>query len=214
MSNPASTPSYHHGDLHEALLSAGQEVLRERGLQGFTLRECARRAGVSHAAPKHHFGNARGFLTEIAALGFDQLTTTLQTHLEDAGEEPGAQFLATSTAYSEFATRYPEHFRIMFRSDLLDTDSETLLSAARTTFTVLTNVIRRQRGEPDVAVEEFIDNLKSEVLLNDILIGWCHVHGYAHLRLEGQLAMIPADLQEQMLSRAAQRLSEMIGKDA
>jgi hypothetical protein len=57
-------------------------------------------------------------------------------------------------------------------------------------------------------------NLKSEALLNDILIGWCHVHGYAHLRLEGQLAMIPADLQEQMLSRAAQRLSEMIGNDA
>jgi AcrR family transcriptional regulator len=209
-----STPSYHHGDLHEALLIAGQEVLRERGLQGFTLRECARRAGVSHAAPKHHFGNARGFLTEIAARGFDQLTTTLQTHLDDAGEDIGEQFLATSTAYSDFATQYPEHFRIMFRSDLLDTDSETLLSAARATFTVLTNVIRRQRGEPDIADEELMENVKSEALLNDILLGWCHVHGYAHLRLEGQLAMIPDDLQRQMLKRAAQRLSEMISNDA
>ena len=214
MSISANTSSYHHGDLHEALLIAGQEVLRERGLQGFTLRECARRAGVSHAAPKHHFGNARGFLTEIAARGFDQLTTTLQTHLEDVGEDLGAQFLATSTAYSAFATRYPEHFRIMFRSDLLDTESETLLSAARATFTVLTNVIRRQRGEPDIAVEELMDNLKSEALLNDILIGWCHVHGYAHLHLEGQLAMIPAELQSQMLERAGQRLSMMIRADA
>jgi AcrR family transcriptional regulator len=214
MSDSSRTKGYHHGDLHEALLVAGQNVLRERGLQGFTLRECARRAGVSHAAPKHHFGNARGFLTEIAARGFNQLVTTLRGHLEDADDDLDAQFLAASTAYSEFATGYPEHFRIMFRSDLLDTDSEILMSAARATFTVLTNVIRRQRGEPDIGIEELMDTIASEALLNDILLGWCHVHGYAHLRLEGQLAMIPGSVQSRMLDRAAQRLSKMIRSDA
>jgi AcrR family transcriptional regulator len=214
MSGSTRTTAYHHGDLHEALLVAGQDVLRERGLQGFTLRECARRAGVSHAAPKHHFGNARGFLTEIAARGFNQLVTTLRSHLEEADDDLDAQFLATSTAYSEFAASYPEHFRIMFRSDLLDTDSKTLTSAARATFTILTNVIRRQRGEPDIAVEALMENIKSETLLNDILLGWCHVHGYAHLRMEGQLAMIPASVQSEMLGRAAQRLGNMIRSDA
>jgi AcrR family transcriptional regulator len=214
MSDPSRTTGYHHGDLHEALLVAGQDVLRERGLQGFTLRECARRAGVSHAAPKHHFGNARGFLTEIAARGFNQLVTTLRSHLEDANDDLDAQFLATSTAYAEFAASYPEHFRIMFRSDLLDTDSKTLTSAARATFTILTNVIRRQRGEPDIAAEALMDNIKSEALLNDILLGWCHVHGYAHLRMEGQLAMIPAGVQSEMLARAAHRLGNMIRSDA
>ncbi len=214
MSDSSRTTGYHHGDLHEALLVAGQDVLRERGLQGFTLRDCARRAGVTHAAPKHHFVYARGFLTEIAARGFNQLVTTLRSHLEDADGDLDAQFLAASTAYSEFAAGYPEHFRIMFRSDLLDTESETLLSAARATFTVLTNVIRRQRGEPDIGVEELMDTIASEALLNDILLGWCHVHGYAHLHLEGQLAMIPAELQSQMLERAGQRLSMMIRADA
>ena len=68
-----SKATYHHGDLKEALLTAAEAVLRDRGLQGFTLRECARRAGVSHAAPKHHFGDVRGVLTEIAARGFAQL---------------------------------------------------------------------------------------------------------------------------------------------
>ena len=61
--------SYHHGDLKEALLAAAESVLDDHGLQGFTLRECARRAGVSHAAPKHHFGDVRGVLTEVAARG-------------------------------------------------------------------------------------------------------------------------------------------------
>ena len=59
--------AYHHGDLRTALLDAGDTVLAEHGLRGFTLRECARRAGVSHAAPKHHFSDVRGFLTAIAA---------------------------------------------------------------------------------------------------------------------------------------------------
>src|SRR5262249_1737551 len=111
--------TYHHGDLKEALVAAGEAVLADRGLQGFTLRECARRAGVSHAAPKHHFGDVRGLLTEIAARGFTHLTRRLRTKLRAAGADLDAQFMATSEAYLGFAEAYPEHFRIMFRSDLI-----------------------------------------------------------------------------------------------
>ena len=63
---------YHHGDLYETLVNAGTELLKDKGLEHFTLRECARRAGVSHAAPKNHFASVEDLLCEIAARGFEQ----------------------------------------------------------------------------------------------------------------------------------------------
>jgi AcrR family transcriptional regulator len=205
----AKTP-YHHGDLKEALLTAAESVLDDSGLHGFTLRECARRAGVSHAAPKHHFGDVRGLLTEVAARGFQQLTRRLKTKLRAAGDDLDAQFVATAEAYVGFAEAHPEHFRIMFRSDLVDMQSPSLMSAALATFTEMTNVIRRQRGEPEIGAESLDACMTSAQLINDILIGWSHIHGYAHLKLEGQLAMIPKAAQKDMLATAARRLARLV----
>ena len=64
---------YHHGDLRRALLAAVDEIVQELGVEGLSLRECARRAGVSHGAPAHHFGDKRGMLTEYATDGFEKL---------------------------------------------------------------------------------------------------------------------------------------------
>ena len=205
----AKTP-YHHGDLKEALLTAAESVLDDSGLHGFTLRECARRAGVSHAAPKHHFGDVRGLLTEVAARGFQHLTRRLKTKLRAAGDDLDAQFVATAEAYVGFAEAHPEHFRIMFRSDLVDMQSPSLMSAALATFTEMTNVIRRQRGEPEIGAESLDACMTSAQLINDILIGWSHIHGYAHLKLEGQLAMIPKAAQKDMLATAARRLASLV----
>ena len=205
----AKTP-YHHGDLKEALLTAAESVLDDSGLHGFTLRECARRAGVSHAAPKHHFGDVRGLLTEVAARGFQQLTRRLKTKLRAAGDDLDAQFVATAEAYVGFAEAHPEHFRIMFRSDLVDMQSPSLMSAALATFTEMTNVIRRQRGEPEIGAESLDACMASAQLINDILIGWSHIHGYAHLKLEGQLAMIPKAAQKDMLATAGRRLARLV----
>ena len=205
----SKTP-YHHGDLKEALLVAAEDVLHDRGLQGFTLRECARRAGVSHAAPKHHFGDARGVLTEIAARGFRQLTRRLRTKLRAAGDDLDAQFTATAEAYLGFAEARPEHFRIMFRRDLVDIEAPSIMAAALETFTELTNVIRRQRGEGDIDIDSLDACMTSTQLINDILIGWSHIHGYAHLRLEGQLPMLPKRLQKEMLRTTSHRLAKMI----
>ena len=158
---------------------------------------------MSHAAPKHHFGDVRGLLTEVAARGFHQLTRRLRTKLRAAGDDLDAQFVATGEAYVGFAEAHPEHFRIMFRSDLVDMQSPGLMAAALATFTELTNVIRRQRGEAGNRRVESLDAcMTSAELINDILIGWSHVHGYAHLRLEGQLAMIPKAVQKEMLATA------------
>ena len=204
--------TYHHGDLHEALLAAGESVLAERGLQGFTMRECARRAGVSHAAPKHHFQDVSGFLTAIATRGFDHLGRTLREHLAALPETSTLvdEFHAVVCGYLAFATNWPEHFRIMFRSDLLRIDSAGLPASVSNTFRELTNVVLRQRGEPELAAEDSIDITDNLPVVQDIVIAWSHVHGFAHLRLEGQLVMVDSDAEDAITRRVSRRLSELV----
>ncbi|XOV83289.1 MAG: TetR/AcrR family transcriptional regulator [bacterium] len=201
--------AYHHGDLRNALLDAADSVLQAQGLQGFTLRACARQAGVSHTAPQHHFGDVRGLLRALAERGFQRLVDRLRTELVAAGAELEAQMFATARAYVEFAQSYPEHFRIMFRSDLIDFDMADPPDPVLQTFTELTNVILRQRGDAPIAVQDVIAD-KPPALVNDILVGWCHVHGYAHLALEGQLTMVAEDDQLAHLEQSARRLSKLI----
>lgn len=205
--------AYHHGDLHEALLDAGEQVLDERGVKGFTLRECARRAGVSHAAPKHHFGDNRGLLTEIAARGFDRLTRSLRWHLARAASLD-EEFAATARAYVSFAERYPEHFRIMFRCDLVDDCHPRLRAAASGTFTELTNVILRQRGEAEIRQPLLDEAMKFEDLVEDILIGWTFIHGFAHLKLERQLDMVPSAAHDRLMGNVSARLAGLLRGEA
>ena len=205
----SSKTSYHHGDLYSALLAAGESVLAENGLRGFTLRECARRAGVSHAAPKHHFGDVSGFLSAIAARGYERLTERLEGELAGATnlEE---EFLATTVAYVGFAEDYPEHFRIMFRADLIDMQSPVVTEAATGAFTVLTNVIRRQRGKPEASRVDVFEGSAVQEVGPDILVGWSHIHGFAHLMLEDRLGNPDETTRMEMMRGSAKRLSALI----
>ncbi len=208
-----STTTYHHGELHSALLDAGDQLLHDVGLRGFTLRGCARLAGVSHAAPKHHFGDVTGFLTAIAARGFARLSALLRDEIEQA-ETLAQEFVGTTRAYTGFAERYPEHFRIMFRCDLLNLESPQLHHHISTTLTELTNLILRHRGEPEISTEDLEEKVTAQTLLEDILLGWSHIHGLAHLRLEQQLVMIPEDLYETLIVRSAERISKILRVDS
>lgn len=116
---PASKPPYHHGDLRQALLDAAEAVLEERGVEGLTLRECARRAGVSHGAPAHHFGDVTGLLTEFTAISFEQFGKALSEARANAPPIPFEQLLAIGLAYWEYARQHPARFRLMFRAERL-----------------------------------------------------------------------------------------------
>lgn len=204
---------YHHGSLHEALLDAGDKLLQAEGLKGFTLRACARKAGVSHAAPAHHFGSVQGFLTALAIRGFERLTLALQQELASANDLD-EEFHATARAYIGFATEFPEHFRIMFRCDLLDMESSELKSAASGTYTELSNVIRRQRGEREVTVTGLDDKITIPGMIQDIVVGWTYIHGLAHLKLEQQLDMVPGAMLDSILEQVSHRLARMIRTEA
>src|SRR5262249_26611005 len=113
---------YHHGALRRAVLDAALEVLATDGVEALRLRDLARRIGVSHAAPAHHFGDRAGLRTAIAAEGFELLAE----ELEAVGPE---DLLELGVAYVRFGTQRRAHFEVMFRPDLYRTDDPDLLRA-------------------------------------------------------------------------------------
>jgi AcrR family transcriptional regulator len=173
----AKADAYHHGRLRDALLAAAQSLLLERGVESFTLRECARRAGVSHAAPAHHFGDARGLLTAFATVGFERMADLMQRYVKGAGPEPEARLCAVGQAYVDFALAHRAHFQLMFASGRLDSANPALQGASLRSFEALQQsllAVMQARGLP-------MDTLPQRLLL-----AWSAVHGYATLLSEGQ----------------------------
>ena len=170
-------PAYHHGALREALLAAAEALLLEQGVDAFTLRACARRAGVSHAAPAHHFGDARGLLTAFATVGFERMAALMQRYRDAAPEDPVLRLQAVGRAYIDFALANRAHFQLMFGSDRLDPGDALLLAAGRATADML--------GQAMTAVME-ARRLPAASLPTRLLLAWSAVHGYATLVTEGQ----------------------------
>jgi AcrR family transcriptional regulator len=170
---------YHHGALREALLSAAEALLLERGVEAFSLRECARRAGVSHGAPAHHFGDARGLLTAFATAGFERMALRMQHYAQEAGDDPEQRLAAVGRAYVDFALDHPAHFRLMFRSDRLDPDDMALKQAGASAAQALAwslSVALEHRG------------VDTQTLQERCLLAWSAVHGLAMLVLDADLS--------------------------
>lgn len=141
---------YHHGDLRAALLAAAEAELAERGVEGFSLRSVAKRAGVSHAAPAHHFGDANGLLTALAAEGFRQFQNTLDTREAGAGDAR-ERALRAGLGYLDFALARPALFRLIFSSARPDYADADLLAAANHAFDHLVGLVQALGGgEADV----------------------------------------------------------------
>lgn len=136
-----ATP-YHHGDLPNALRRAAVDVIDERGLGAFSLREVARRAGVSHTAPAHHFGDVRGLLTSVATEGFDALRHASVGATEGV-DDPVDRLAALGRAYVDLARSHHAHCEVMFRTDVVDPDDVDLQTAGMTAYAVLEDTVRR-----------------------------------------------------------------------
>jgi AcrR family transcriptional regulator len=179
---------YHHGDLRQALLKAAEEELKEKGVEGFTLRSCAKRAGVSHAAPAHHFKDANALLTALAAVGFARFNATLEARRARAGQDPEARLLALGLGYIAFATAEPALFRLMFSSDRPDFSDPTLGAAGCAAHTLLVDAVTAVTGAASPC---------EETCMRDVAAAWAMVHGIADLVLSGRLRWLcdrsPAD---------------------
>lgn len=180
--DPAGRDHYHHGTLREALIRATDEILSECGAVGFTLREAARRAGVSVAAPSHHFGSAAGLLTEVAIAGFEALTKVLRDAAV-TGMAPAARLRAQGMGYVRFALAHPGRFQLMFRHDLLLAGDDRLATAGQAAFAELETSVRAYLAATDHGATD-------DVVRSTVLGAWSTVHGFAHLALDGKFMMM------------------------
>jgi AcrR family transcriptional regulator len=179
----AEDTPYHHGDLHEALLKAAETVLERDGLQGLTLRAVAREAGVSHAAPTHHFGDLIGLVSELAAIGFRQFNAAMAAagSSDPSGLEKA---LAKAKAYVAYARAHPGMYGLMFRNERLDMTRPSLHEAAHAAFAGLAGAIGASRHEQIAAEALSLEQAAA------IARAWSQVHGFTMLLLDGRLTDI------------------------
>ncbi|MEM8706945.1 MAG: TetR/AcrR family transcriptional regulator [Actinomycetota bacterium] len=141
-------------DTAGALRSATAELVAERGPTGFSLREVARRAGVSHAAPAHHFGDSRGLLTAVATEGFRTLGANFDAALLGI-EDPIERLTAMGRAYVRTAQENPGHFGVMCNDELVDNDDPEFAEVASRAYLRLVDAIAaiRDHHNPDLDVD-------------------------------------------------------------
>ena len=130
------TKPYHHGNLPAALRCAAADVITEHGLGGFSLREVARRAGVTHTASAHHFGDVTGLLTSLAAEGFEKLYDVTSAAVAEH-TDPVDRLVALGQAYVATGVDYPAHCQVMFRSDVIHDDDPHVQDAGLRAYGVL-----------------------------------------------------------------------------
>lgn len=164
-----ATSTYHHGDLPGALLRAAGRTLEQRGAAALSLRDTARRAGVSHNAPYRHFADREALLAALAADGFRML----------GGALAAASGRGIGEAYVRFALEHPQLFRLMFAGHLSLSRHEVLGRAAAVPYRALVEAFR---AEPSIA-----DAAKAATA------AWALVHGLSHLLLDGHFRGRAAD---------------------
>jgi AcrR family transcriptional regulator len=180
----AEDSPYHHGALRDALLKAAETVLERDGLAGLTLRAVAREAGVSHAAPTHHFGDLTGLVSELAAIGFRQFNAAMVAAGAAGGSTPMEKALARAKAYVAYAQAHPGMYGLMFRNERLDMKRPSLHEAAEASFAGLAGAIGASRHEQISEQSLSLDQAAA------IARAWSLVHGFTMLLLDGRLGDI------------------------
>ena len=165
-----SAAPYHHGDLRRALIDTALAMVTEEGAWNFTLREVARRAGVSHAAPYNHFEDKSALLAEVATLGFESLRQVMEAAAAAHPRSAREAFAGIGAAYVRFGVEHPAHYRLMIGAELADKSRYPALQAAsEAAFRVLlTGVLERAQASGQV---------RRGPVHDQALAAWSLVHG-------------------------------------
>lgn len=197
---------YHHGDLKNALIKAGIEILSKEGAAGLSLREVAKRAGVSHSAPYSHFQDKQSLIAAIATEGLRQLYAEMQAAILPHADDPKRQLIEGTWAYAQFALNHTDTFRVVF-SIVLEEESDypAFVEISRKTFGLVMDSVRacQAKGLMRPAPPELI-----AVSL------WGQVHGILSLVLDGQLppALGARYDTRQMVSMAIELMTQDAGE--
>jgi AcrR family transcriptional regulator len=194
-------------DLRQKVLKASLALIEEGGLDRLSMREVARKAGVSHQAPYHYFGDREAILAALAGEGFSGLGQALVRAAAHAGSEPVKAVEAMGRAYVEFALRNPAYFQAMFRADAVPLDRYP-----------------EARKREDEAFGKLVEgigqafaNQPAEVRRSIAVVCWAMVHGLATLILEGSLARklrIPRARQRQVANEVIGTFMRLLGKNS
>lgn len=176
--------AYHHGNLRQALISGAIALIAERDVSSLSLREVARRVGVSHAAPYRHFQDKESLLAAVAEEGFIGLTAAMNKGIQQVPNDPLKRLEAIGVAYVQFAIAHPSHYRVMFgRYQGEQALHPEPAQVGWQAFQVLLNVI--EAGQAAEAV-------RSAEAMQLTWVAWSTVHGLAMLLIDGRLPVSQA----------------------
>jgi len=171
---------YHHGDLKNALIEAGIEILAKDGLGALSLREVARHAGVSHTAPYAHYADKQALIAAIATAGYEKLYARLAAVAQQDQASPAQQLVEAGWAYLEFAFEEPDHFKITF-SDVVEKEKDypAFVEISQKSFKLVVMIIEacQQTGVLPAGPSDLI-----------AVSVWSLLHGLASLILEEQIS--------------------------
>lgn len=172
--------NYHHGDLKNALIQAGVDILAREGTGGLSLRKVARLAGVSHSAPYAHFRDKQALIAAISSEGFRRLYKELESASQSVHDDPKLLLIESGRAYIRFAMREPDIFKIMF-SGIIEKEKEypDFVGISQSTFTLLVGIVNIcQQGN-------ILRPGPTELLAVAL---WGQLHGIVSLTLEKQIS--------------------------
>jgi AcrR family transcriptional regulator len=170
--------TYHHGNLKEVLISAGLEILSEKGMEGLSLRNVAKRIGVSHAAPYNHFHDKQALLAALSTAGHERLHQTLLETFEKFKHDSTDLIIEIAWAYLQFAQQDPDRFKLMFSSALEEERNHpAFMEISRKSIALFEEIILFCQSKGQLAGGD----VKSIAIKL-----WSSVHGFTYLSLENQ----------------------------
>jgi AcrR family transcriptional regulator len=189
-------------DPRRRILDASVALVMEHGVRGVSFREVARRAGVSHQTPYHHFGDHTGILRAIADEGFASLRDHMQEAVDAAGADPRARLEASGIAYVQFAAAHPGHFRVMFQQQLVGgLQDDDCPPQGR----LVPEMVRGLAAA--MPPEGGAGHMDADTLA---LLCWATVHGLANLLVEGGLPDGHGTLPEQLATHVVRSLGRIL----
>ncbi|MFM7449343.1 MAG: TetR/AcrR family transcriptional regulator [Leptolyngbyaceae cyanobacterium] len=202
----AAKNTYHHGDLRQCLIDAAIELIREEGISDLSLRQVAKRVGVSHNAPYRHFEDKDALLAAVAAQGFQSLITAMETVCQTLPQDSSQRLEAIGIAYVMFALEHPFHYRLMFGDYRCNLSKYSALAeAAQQSFMVLVNTIRDGQVAGIFRSGDSVDMAR---------VAWSLVHGQSILILDNKLQVEPGEALEAFLKFSSKMLLQGLAGNA